>query len=263
LPITATDGDLHRAPIYADLYQPLGVADELRAAFVVGTTCWGVASFLRATDDGPFPDHEIAQVRALTPFIARALKTAACKLDAAALGPGSMIVLDAANRVESRTAGAGELLADLHTGGMEEPGLPTIVGAVATRARSHHSSTQIATRMRGASGRWRRVTAAPMEDDNQRVAVVIEPARPGDLVPILLESYGLTPREVEIVILLARGLATKEIAAELSLSSHTVRDHIKAIYEKTCVNSRSELVARLFSEHMLDSFHAETVHRTG
>ncbi len=39
--VDATDGDLDRAPIYTDLYAPLGVADELRAAFVVGTTCWG------------------------------------------------------------------------------------------------------------------------------------------------------------------------------------------------------------------------------
>ena len=60
----ATDGDVRRAPIYTDLYQALGVADELRAAFVVGSTCWGVATFLRAVADGPFPDHDVDQVRA-------------------------------------------------------------------------------------------------------------------------------------------------------------------------------------------------------
>lgn len=37
----ATDGDLGRAPVYTSLYAGLGVADELRAAFVVGSTCWG------------------------------------------------------------------------------------------------------------------------------------------------------------------------------------------------------------------------------
>ncbi len=83
-----------------------------------------------------------------------------------------------------------------------------------------------------------------------------------DLTPILLESYGLTDREVEIVILLARGLATKDIAAELSLSPHAVRDHVKAIFEKAGVNSRGELVARLFAQHLLDGFHA-AVHRVG
>ena len=49
---------------------------------------------------------------------------------------------------------------------------------------------------------------------------------------MVLEGYGLTEREVGIVLYLARGLSSKEIAAELSLSPHTVRDHVKAIFRK-------------------------------
>jgi DNA-binding NarL/FixJ family response regulator len=173
-----------------------------------------------------------------------------------------MIVVDRYNRIQNRTIEAGALLADLQTGGIEERGLPAIVGAAATRARSSRTSSHLATRVRGTSGRWLRVTAVPMESDDGAVAVTIEPARAGDLYPILLESYGLTDREVEIVLLLARGLATKEIAAELSLSAHTVRDHVKTIYSKAGVNSRGTLVARLFFEHLLDSFHG-AVHRAG
>jgi DNA-binding NarL/FixJ family response regulator len=157
---------------------------------------------------------------------------------------------------------AGALLDDLRTPGVNEPGLPAIVGAATTRARSSRTSTHLATRVRGTSGRWLRVTAVPMEGGDGRVAVMIEPARPADLTPILLESYGLTEREVEIVTLLARGLRTKDIAAELTLSSHTVRDHIKTIFDKTDVSSRGELVARLFSEHLLDGFHS-AIHRVG
>ncbi len=89
---------------------------------------------------------------------------------------------------------------------------------------------------------------------------MIEPARAADLTPILLEAYGLTEREIDIVIHLARGLATKEIAAELSISPHTVRDHVKAIFTKTGFSTRGELVARVFSDHLLDGFHA-AVHR--
>jgi len=47
---------------------------------------------------------------------------------------------------------------------------------------------------------------------------------------------------------------SKEIAAELSLSAHTVRDHVKAIFRKCNVNSRGELVARLFAEHLRPAF---------
>jgi hypothetical protein len=45
------------------------------------------------------------------------------------------------------------------------------------------------------------------------------------------------------------GDGTAEIADELFLSAHTVRDHVKAIFAKVGVSSRGELVARLFAEH--------------
>ena len=48
---------------------------------------------------------------------------------------------------------------------------------------------------------------------------------------------------------MARGLGTADIADELYLSPHTVRDHIKTIFEKVGVTSRGELVATLFAEH--------------
>ena len=44
-------------------------------------------------------------------------------------------------------------------------------------------------------------------------------------------------------------LGTAEIAADLYLSAHTVRDHIKAIFEKVGVSSRGELVHKMFAEH--------------
>jgi DNA-binding CsgD family transcriptional regulator len=59
----------------------------------------------------------------------------------------------------------------------------------------------------------------------------------------------LTERERQITRLIARGAATGEIAEELFLSTHTVRDHVKAIFHKVGVTSRGELVAKLFAEH--------------
>lgn len=258
----ATDGDLQRAPIYTELYAGLGVADELRTAFVAGTSCWGVATLVRATGDGPFPDHEVDQVRGLAPIIARALKAGTCRLDADARQPAAMIVVDSSNQILNLTVEAREVLDDLRTSGVNEPGLPAVIGAVATRARASRTSRRLATRVRGSSGRWLRVTAIPMEGGEGQVAVMIEPARAVDLAPILLESYGLTEREIEIVLLIARGFGTKDIAAELTLSAHTVRDHIKAVFDKTGATSRGQLVAQLFAEHLLDGFH-NAVHRAG
>ncbi len=256
----ATDGDLERAPVYTNLYAQLGVADELRAAFVVGTRCWGVVSLLRATDDGPFTDDECRNVEALVPLIAKSLRAGVVALDTEAKGPAAMLVIDHEDRVQDLTLEAGALLDELRTAGIDEHGLPAIVRNVVTRARASRSSSHIATRLHGTSGSWRRVTAIPMEGERGSVAVMIEPARAADLTPILLESYGLTEREIDIVIHLARGLATKDIAAEMSISPHTVRDHVKAIFTKTGFSTRGELVARVFSDHLLDGFHA-AVHR--
>lgn len=53
----------------------------------------------------------------------------------------------------------------------------------------------------------------------------------------------LSPRELEVLRLLARGLGTKSIAAELSLSAITVRNHIQRILTKLDVHTRLEAVA--------------------
>ena len=66
---------------------------------------------------------------------------------------------------------------------------------------------------------------------------------------IVVEAYGLTAREVEVTRLTARGLSTDEIATNLILSRHTIRDHLKAIFEKVGVSSRGELTSKLFAEH--------------
>jgi DNA-binding NarL/FixJ family response regulator len=54
----------------------------------------------------------------------------------------------------------------------------------------------------------------------------------------------LTPREEEILGLLAQGYVTKEIADKLSINYDTVRTHLKHIYEKLHVRSRTEAVIK-------------------
>lgn len=54
----------------------------------------------------------------------------------------------------------------------------------------------------------------------------------------------LTKREEEILGLLARGFVTKEIADHLSISIETVRFHVKNIYSKLHVRSRTEAVVK-------------------
>ena len=53
----------------------------------------------------------------------------------------------------------------------------------------------------------------------------------------------LTPRQVEVLHLLEQGRSTKQIAAELHLSTETVRNHIRRLLRALGVNSRLEAVA--------------------
>jgi DNA-binding NarL/FixJ family response regulator len=52
----------------------------------------------------------------------------------------------------------------------------------------------------------------------------------------------LTPREIEVLTLLASGLANKQIAHRIKISDKTVRNHISNIYEKVKVVDRSQAV---------------------
>ncbi len=58
-------------------------------------------------------------------------------------------------------------------------------------------------------------------------------------------AFGLTGRERQMAILIARGLANKEIASELNISPATVRTHIYNLYRKVGAESRIDLLNRL------------------
>lgn len=64
--------------------------------------------------------------------------------------------------------------------------------------------------------------------------------------PAATESWdeSLTPRETEVLELLARGLANKQVAARLGVSEHTAKFHVNSILSKLGVQSRSEAIVR-------------------
>ncbi|MGV3594111.1 MAG: response regulator [Sediminibacterium sp.] len=60
------------------------------------------------------------------------------------------------------------------------------------------------------------------------------------------EDYDLSEREKQVLLLLVNGYSYKMIASEMFIAIDTVRSHIKKIYEKLHVNSKSEAVAKAF-----------------
>ena len=69
--------------------------------------------------------------------------------------------------------------------------------------------------------------------------------------PSLKADHGLSPREIEVLTLLAEGYAYINLAAQLGISVNTVRNHIRAIYEKLHVHSRTEAVSKALRRRLI------------
>jgi DNA-binding NarL/FixJ family response regulator len=69
--------------------------------------------------------------------------------------------------------------------------------------------------------------------------------------PTVENDYNLTDREKEVLQWLVNGYSYKMIAAEMFIAMDTVRSHIKKIYEKLHVNSKSEAVAKAFRDKIV------------
>jgi DNA-binding CsgD family transcriptional regulator len=79
------------------------------------------------------------------------------------------------------------------------------------------------------------------------VAVTVHAPRTSHTLHQLQQEYRLTPRELDIAILIGEGRSTKSIAAALSISWHTARGHIERTMKKLRVQSRAQAAAAVTS----------------
>ena len=61
--------------------------------------------------------------------------------------------------------------------------------------------------------------------------------------PEVLDSVRMTPREREVINLIAEGLGNKEIAARINVATHTVKSHVRNIMEKLTLHTRLQIAA--------------------
>jgi DNA-binding CsgD family transcriptional regulator len=81
-----------------------------------------------------------------------------------------------------------------------------------------------------------------------QIAVIFEVAGSVEIASLIVQAYDLSKHEGEIMQSVLRGLSTSEMADTFHISSHTVQDHLKAIFGKVGVRSRRELVGQLFAQ---------------
>jgi DNA-binding CsgD family transcriptional regulator len=238
-----------RSARFRDLVRPTGYADELRGVVRADGRPWALMALFR--EHGAFEPSESELVASALEPLGPAVReharhTSGCT---GVRGPGLMLF-----------APDGELVSandDAHAW-LEELGgdaLPIVVVSTLMRARAiaHERDRGSArARTRSRAGCWLVCHASCLRNQDGEIgetALVIEPATGSEIAPIVAQAYELSARELEITELIAGGVGTAEIAARLFLSIHTVRDYIKAIFEKAGVSSRGELVAKLFADH--------------
>lgn len=196
-------------------------------------------------------------MRAITPSLAEGARRALLLGEATdpddPHGPG-LIILTEHWEIESMTAGVEQWLAELPDGNWEQGQLPSAVAAVAGQALrtagADHSGDVAFARVMTRAGRWILLHgAALVSDGSPRAAVIVEPAHPARLMPLLMAAYQLTDREREVTRLVLQGSSTTEIAASLFISAHTVQQHLTNVFAKTGVRSRRDLVGKIFFAH--------------
>jgi DNA-binding CsgD family transcriptional regulator len=255
----ATGGDRLSSARYRDIMRPLGLGDELRAALVAGSECWGYLCLHRMEHPLGFTPAEVAVLARVGPHIAHALRQAVLHTQPAGVGdvPGPGVVLLADDlSVVAVTPQAEHLLSLIDNGPDANHQLPVAVHAVAAAlvaveagAATHLPSTRVPTR----TGRLLTVHASRLHGPGEdRIAVVLEPTEVRASAPLMLAAYGLSRREAEVARLVLRGTSTRAIADTLHISRHTVQDHLKAVFDKVGVRSRRDLVGRLLSTASAD-----------
>jgi DNA-binding CsgD family transcriptional regulator len=237
--------------------QELGGDQELLLALRnrAGDT-WGMAGMYRENDRPHFDADEMAFLRAAAPALAEGARHALVLGEASdPEGPDApaVLVLSDAAEVESATPGAERWVSELPDGDWDAGRLGQAIASVAVRALRGGEDVpgEVAVaRVQTRSGTWMVVHGAALVGNGPpRVAIILEPASPARITPLLMSAYGLTEREQEVTLRVLQGDSTAQIAERLVVSPHTVQEHLKNIFEKTGVRSRRDLVGKVFFNH--------------
>ncbi len=247
--------------VVMEVLRPEGFAHDLRTVLCGEGDPWGFICLLRGHPSPGFSAREKDFMRRVVPHLSRGLRTAQLLERAreeadSEDGPG-VLVLDGRGRVVTSNASAVAFLEDLTDVGRGSGAIPYAVSSVVAQLNRSHGGAAVdeaaglsgLLRVHGRSGRWYTLRASLAEPDpsgSTATIVVIETARKREVAALLTRLYGLTPREREILALVAKGRSTKVIAGTLRISPYTVQEHLGNACAKVGVRTRRELVAKFF-----------------
>jgi DNA-binding CsgD family transcriptional regulator len=256
----ATEGHPERSPRFRELLSPNGAGPEMRSAFVADGATWGALILIRWAGQPEFQPHEVDVLADASALFARAVRRGliaeASASEAAPSDAPGVLELDASGEALRYSSSAEPLLAELSgttvEAGLQSPAIHAIASATRNAMAAAGTSALPSSVVKTPAGSWLVLHGGLLGDSRSgQVAVFIQRAHPTLVAPLMLKAYGLTAREQEVAQLVLRGATTVQAAQRLSISPHTVGDHLKSIFEKTGARTRGELSATLFfGEHL-------------
>jgi DNA-binding CsgD family transcriptional regulator len=260
----ATEGNLERSLHWREMLGPEGFGHEARGVFTVSQDLWGGICAIRERGRPDFSPREVTLLRRIAPHLGAGLKAAGLRSQSSPEDNGDralgVLVIDQRGWVLHYTAAAERWLrdlGDLGPGWREGEGLPVAVwSAVGALRRALNPQTerdrasvpQVCVRAR--SGQWLTLNASKSESQHLgnpgEIVIVIEPAGYKEMAWLHTATFGLSPREEEVVGFVVHGASTRQISQALYVTEDTVQKHLQNVFEKVGVRSRQALVKRLY-----------------
>jgi DNA-binding CsgD family transcriptional regulator len=162
--------------------------------------------------------------------------------------PG-IVIIDGEDRVTHSNARAAELLRDVGDAEWHPTdvsslpiALSSLIPQLKRRLRDRSDTTAAALLTVDLCVRACRIQAP----EGPVMMLLLERVQRRDAVAKNIERFSLTPRECDVVMLLLYGHSNRRIADQLFLTEYTVEDHLKRVFAKIGVKSRTALAAKLF-----------------
>jgi DNA-binding CsgD family transcriptional regulator len=249
----STGGDLAQSQLWDECMRPHGVGDCFFLACRDRYGSWGWVNASRERSDRPFAAEDVRLLNDVSASLGAAMRRLATGDSGppADSPPPGVIICDHRLRETGWTPAAHRWLARLPDGphwqrrGLLPPAVYGVVGRLLAAAEEAAGGTARA-RIRTTSGTWAVLDGSRLEGEaGGRVAITVRAATADEVLEVLCRAYELTPRERELVRLVVGGLRTQRLAERLCITPYTVKDHLKAVFEKVGVRSRGELVGRM------------------
>ncbi len=227
-----------------------GFGSEMRMVFTLAGVTWGGMTLVRERGRRAFSTEDAGHAERLCGELAQALRRfhAGRRLRPVRLGlaPG-VIVVDANDNVSAVTPTGRDWLRMLLPPGAAANDDELFSGIWNVVVNARRAEQPALSRIPTREG-WLVLQAQPLDGkESGEVVVTVQPASATLLLPAVAAWCGITPRERQVLDQALEGMPAKQIARRLDLSQHTVNDHLKAVYRKTGVSGREELIAGLSS----------------